>query len=115
MARYDRYQRTAKYSGEFKVSAILLSNLDACTMKSVAESLDIHPVKLSIWRRQYREGLLVADKRKKITKKNASLKESEKVKVLEAEVQRLQLENDILKKWQRFLAEQRKIRIHRQI
>ncbi len=107
MARYNRYQRTAKYSDEFKVSAVLLSNLDACTVKSVAESLDIHPVQLSIWRRQYREGLLVADKRKKIIKKNASLKESDKVKALEAEVQRLQLENDILKKWQRFLAEQR--------
>jgi len=35
------------------------------------------------------------------------LKESDKVKALEAEVQRLKLENDILKKWQRFLAEQR--------
>ena len=84
MARYNRYQRTAKYSDEFKVSAVLLSNLDACTVKSVAESLDIHPVQLSIWRRQYREGLLVADKRKKIIKKNASLKESDKVKALEA-------------------------------
>jgi transposase len=107
MARYNRFQRTSKYSDEFKVSAVLLSNLDACTVKSVAESLDIHPVQLSIWRRQYREGLLVADKRKRIIKKNASLKESDKVKALEAEVQRLELENDILKKWQRFLAEQR--------
>jgi transposase len=108
MARYNRYQRTAKYSDEFKVSAVLLSNLDECTVKSVAESLDIHPVQLSIWRRQYREGLLVSDKRKKIIKKSSSLKESQKVEALQAEIERLKIENDILKKWQRFLAEQRK-------
>lgn len=107
MAKYNRYQRTAKYSDEFKATAVLLSHLDACTVKSVAEDLDIHPVQLSIWRRQYREGDIVSDKRKKVVKMTASLGESQKVEVLEAEIERLKVENDILKKWQRFLAEQR--------
>jgi len=107
MAKYNRYQRTAKYSNEFKASAVLLSYLDGCTVKSVAESLDIHPVQLSIWRRQYKEGLIVSDKRKKIIKKSSTLKESQKIEALQAEIERLKVENDILKKWQRFLAEQR--------
>jgi len=107
MAKYNRYQRTSKYSDEFKATAVLLSHLNDCTVKSVAESLDIHPVQLSVWRRQYKEGLIVFDKRKKVVKKTTALKESQKVEVLQLEIERLKVENDILKKWQRFLAEQR--------
>jgi len=107
MAKYNRYQRTTKYSDEFKATAVLLSHLDECTVKSVAESLDIHPVQLSIWRRLYKEGEIVTDRRTKVVKKTTAIKESEKVEVLQAEIERLKVENDILKKWQRFLAEQR--------
>lgn len=107
MPKYNRYQRTAKYSDEFKATAVLLSHLDECTVKSVAEDLDIHPVQLSIWRKQYRDGEIVSDKRKKVIKVPTSLKESQKVEVLQLEIERLKVENDILKKWQRFLAEQR--------
>ena len=107
MAKYNRYQRTAKYSDEFKAGAVLLSHLEGATVKSVAESLDIHPVQLSIWRRLYKEGKIVTDRRKKIVKHKGLVNEMNKVKVLEAEVERLTVENDILKKWQRFLAEQR--------
>ena len=107
MAKYNRYQRTAKYSDDFKTTAVLLSHLDECTVKSVAEDLDIHPVQLSIWRRQYKEGVIVSDKRKRVIKAPTSLKESQKVEALQLEVERLKVENDILKKWQRFLAEKR--------
>lgn len=107
MAKYNRYQRTTKYSDEFKSTAVLLSHLDECTVKSVAESLDIHPVQLSIWRREYKEGKIVSDKRKKVVKKSAPLEEATRLQILEVEIERLKVENDILKKWQRFLAEQR--------
>ncbi len=107
MAKYNRYQRTAKYTDEFKATAVLLSNLDDCSVKSVAESLDIHPVMLSNWRRMYHEGKIVTDRRRKVVKKSKALNESAKVVTLLAEVERLNKENDILKKWQRFLAEQR--------
>ena len=107
MPKYNRYMRTAKYSDEFKATAVLLSNLDECSVKSVAESLDIHPVMLSQWRRMYHEVKIVTDKRKKVVKKPKTMKESTKVATLLAEVERLKKENDILKKWQRFLAEQR--------
>jgi transposase len=55
----------------------------------------------------HHQGKIVTDKRKKIIKKPKALKESAKVATLLAEIQRLKQENEILKKWQRFLAEQR--------
>ena len=57
--------RTKKYSDEFKSTAFLLSYLDGFSIKSVAESLDIHPVMFSIWRQMVDEGKTVLDKRKK--------------------------------------------------
>ena len=99
--------RTKKYSDEFKATAVLLSYLDDSSVKSVAESLDIHPVMLSNWRRMYHEGKIVTDKRKKLVKKPKALKKGEQVSTLLAEIERLKTENEILKKWQRFLAEQR--------
>ena len=47
MAKYNRYQRTTKYSDEFKATAVLLSHLDECTVKSVAESGERHPKKVA--------------------------------------------------------------------
>ena len=69
MPKYNRSMRTVKYTDEFKATAVLLSHLDDCSVKSVAESLDIHPVMLSNWRRMYHQGKIVTDKRKKIVKK----------------------------------------------
>lgn len=109
MPKYNRYMRTTKYSDEFKATAVLLSYLDDCSVKSVAESLDIHPVMLSNWRRYYAEGKIVVDKRKKIIKKTKTLSENAQIATLRREIERLKKENDILKKWQRFLAEQRQI------
>ena len=61
---------------------------------------------LSRWRKEYREGKLVADKRQKITPMSKEIKELDRVKKLEQENARLRQENDLLKKWQRFLAEE---------
>ena len=61
---------------------------------------------LSRWRKEYREGKLVADKRQKVIPMANDKKELDKVKQLEKENARLRQENDLLKKWQRFLAEE---------
>jgi len=42
MPKYYRNMRTKKYSDEFKATAVLLSLLDDCSVKSVAESLDVN-------------------------------------------------------------------------
>lgn len=106
MARYNNSRKTWQYTEEFKVKAVQLSLLENIQVKEVAATLDIHPFMLSRWRKEYREGKIVADKRKKITSIAQDIKELDRVKKLENENARLRQENDLLKKWQRFLAEE---------
>ncbi|WP_269621600.1 hypothetical protein, partial [Zhongshania sp. BJYM1] len=58
-------------------------------------------------RKEFREGKIVADKRKKLTEaSNKQEKELSRIKRLEAENKKLKQELDLVKKWQRFLAEE---------
>jgi len=106
MPRYNNPRKTWHYSNEFKVKAVQLSLIEGIQVQEVASALDIHPFMLSRWRKEYREGKIVADKRKKITHIAQSRKELNRIKQLEKENARLKEENDLLKKWQRFLAEE---------
>ena len=108
MPRYTQYKRTLKYSQEFKLSAVEMSLIEGVKVGTVAERLDIHPYMLSRWRKEYREGLIVADKRKKITNRRKESKELTELQKLKKENAQLKMEVDLLKKWQRFLAEERK-------
>ena len=106
MSKVTKPRRTWKYDNEFKVKAVLLSLENGVQVKDVAKALDIHPFMLSRWRKEYREGKLVADKRKKVISIRKEKAEISRIKELEFENARLKQENDLLKKWQRFLAEQ---------
>ena len=50
-----------KYSLEFKLKAVRLSDQPGVLIKDVARSLCIHPFMLSRWRKQVRDGELVGD------------------------------------------------------
>lgn len=106
MPRYTKPRRTWHYLNEFKVKAVQLSLLEDVQVKDVAATLDIHPFMLSRWRKEYREGKLVPDKRQKITSMAKDKKELDRIKKLEKEIKQLKQENDLLKKWQRYLAEE---------
>ena len=106
MPRYTQPRRTWHYLNEFKVKAVQLSLLEGVQVQEVAATLDIHPFMLSRWRKEYREGKLKADKRKKIKGLAKDKEELDKIKRLENENARLRQENDLLKKWQRYLAEE---------
>ena len=106
MAKNINPRRTWKHTNEFKVKAVLLSLQEGVQVKEVAETLDIHPIMLSRWRKEYREGKMVADNRKKVISIRKEKSELSKIKKLEKENARLKQENSLLKKWQRFLAEQ---------
>ena len=106
MPKYNNPRRTWKYSNDFKVNAVQLSYVVGVTIKSVAEKLDIHPFMLSRWRKEYREGIIVADKRKKVAGQSKAKKVLTKEQQLERENKALKEELYILKKWQRFLAEE---------
>jgi transposase len=106
MPKYNQPRKTWQYTNEFKVKAVQLTYLDGIQVKKVAETLDIHPFMLSRWRKEYREGKIVADKRQKVTSIKKEKKKLDKIQTLENEVARLKQENDLLKKWQRYLSEQ---------
>lgn len=105
MSSYQRPKKAYKYPDEFKSAAVQMSLVEGVLVNNVANSLDIHPFMLSKWRKEYRDGLIIIDKRRKTSAKTAKLSQ---VKSLEAEVARLKRENALLKKWQRFQAEERK-------
>ncbi|MEL7453899.1 MAG: transposase [Pseudomonadota bacterium] len=86
---------TYKYSDHFKATAVRLSHLPGVAVQDVAASLYIHPFMLSRWRKQMREGLIMAkgtDVEKDVA---AELKELRKVKKA---YERLQVEHELLKK-----------------
>ena len=106
MPKYNQPRKTWQYTNEFKAKAVELTYLDDIKIKDVAETLDIHPFMLSRWRKEYREGRIVANKKQKVTSFSKEKKEMDRLKKLEKENARLRQESDLLKKWQRYLAEQ---------
>jgi transposase len=109
MPRFTKHRKTKQYSNEFKTKAVQLSLIDGIQVQEVAATLDIHPFMLSRWRKEYREGAIMPDKRKKVVSLKKESNELTKLKQLQKENARLKQENDLLKKWQRFLAEERGI------
>jgi transposase len=67
MPKYTKPRKTWQYSNIFKVKAVQLSLIEGVQVREVAVTLDIHPFMLSRWRKEFREGKIVADKRKKVT------------------------------------------------
>lgn len=110
MKRRQQPKRTLRYSDEFKTTAVEMSQQEGVKVKQVAEGLDIHPFMLSRWRKEYREGKFGPSPRRRLVKKrteDAVVSNATELEQLRREVKRLRKENDLLKKWQRYLAEQR--------
>jgi transposase len=61
---------------------------------------------LSRWRKEYRERIIVADKRKKVAGQSKAKKVLTKEQELARENKELKEELFMLKKWQRFFAEE---------
>jgi len=57
MARAGR-RKIQRYSLEFRLTAVRLSQLPGVQVQTVASALDIHPFMLSRWRKQVRDGVL---------------------------------------------------------
>lgn len=117
MPAYKNQKKTKQYSLEFKRSAVEMSLEEDVQVQQVAERLDIHPFMLSRWRKEYREGQLKPSRQpSRVVKTNVSKakkaastpQESSELRKLKRENERLKKELDLVKKWQRFLAEQEK-------
>ena len=109
MPRYTHPRKTWFYPIDFKIKAVELSLKDDVMSKDVAEALDIHPLMLSRWRKEYREGKYKNVPKYKteqdVMKSLPTKKELKAIEKLKKENERLKLENALLKKWQRYLAQ----------
>lgn len=88
-----------RYSEQFKVTAVRLSQVPDVLVRDVADALDIHPFMLSRWRRLAREGVLMIKGVKLDVETAAELK---RLRQIEKEYAILKEEHALLKKAIRF-------------
>ncbi len=113
MAKILCKERVVEYSVDFKIKVVQLTNgLDACATQ-IAEILELHPVMVYRWRQEYREGKFIASPTRKISmtkqpsEKQPSKDAQAELARLRKEVVDLKKENDFLKKWDRYLKDQK--------
>ena len=89
-----------KYSDEFKLTAVRLSQQPGLQVKTVAAALEIHPFMLSKWRKDVREGLIRG--RAPTGPPPGPAREIAQLQALEKAHALLQEEHELLKKAIRF-------------
>jgi transposase len=92
-------RKIARYGEKFKATAVKLSSLPGVLIQDVASALDVHPFMLSLWRKQVREGVIVARASKLDVETTAELR---RLKELERRYKVLREEHELLKKAIRF-------------
>ena len=101
-------KKLPRYSLEFKQKAVKLTQLPGMEVQVVAEALDIHPVMLSRWRQEAREGRLrgaETGQQSEVKAVQVPVRELRRLQALEREHALLQEEHELLKKAIRFCSE----------
>ena len=97
-------RKTNRYGDRFKATAVKLSSVPGVLIQDVAAALDIHPFMLSLWRKQVRDGVIVAKASKLDVETKAELK---RLRELERQYKILKEEHELLKKAIRFASDQK--------
>lgn len=92
-------RRVQRYSPEFKLTAVRLSQQPGIEVQAVAAALDIHPFMLSKWRKQVRDGVLRGKGR---DLRVPPAREIRRLQALERAHAVLQEEHELLKEFIRF-------------
>ena len=96
-------RKVQRYSLEFKLKAVKLSQLRGVEVQAVAEALEIHPFMLSRWRKEARDGVLRGRVSLPSTvKKTPPAREMKRFQALRRAHAVLQEEHALLKKLIRF-------------
>lgn len=96
-------RKIQKYSVEFKVTAVRLSQQPGLEVQAVARALEIHPFMLSKWRKDVRDGRLRGAAKAVVPPQLK--RESQRLQQLEREHALLQTEHALLQKAIRFCSE----------
>jgi transposase len=100
-------KRLPRYSLDFKLKAVRLTEVPGLQVQAVAEALDLHPVMLSRWRQERREGRLRAAAAQPQVSKRL-VREIQRLQELERAYELLREEHELLKKAIRFCSERRR-------
>jgi transposase len=84
---------------------VKLSSVPGVLIKDVAAALDIHPFMLSLWRKQVRDGVIVAKSARLDVQTKAELK---RLREMERKYKVLKEEHELLKKAIRFASDRRR-------
>jgi transposase len=98
-------RKTRRYGDRFKATAVKLSSLPGVLIQDVAAALDSHPFLLSLWRKQVRDGVIVAKAPKIDIQMKAELK---RLRELERQFKILKEEHELLKKAIRFASDRKR-------
>jgi len=103
-------RKVHRYTDEFKLTAVRLSQQPGVQVQTVAAALEIHPFMLSKWRKAARDGLL----RGSLPNAPAAgpAREIAALQVLERQYAALKEEHDLLKKAIRFWSARKAIASH---
>ena len=95
-------RKVQRYSLEFKLKAVKLSQLKGIEVQAVADALEIHPFMLSRWRKEARDGVLRGRVSVPKTVKTPPAREMKRFQKLHRAHALLQEEHALLKKLIRF-------------
>jgi len=103
-------KKLPRYSLEFKRKAVKLTQIAGLEVQVVAEALDIHPVMLSRWRQEAREGRLrgTEPRPREVLVPEVPIRELKRLQALEREHALLQEEHELLNNAIRFCSERRR-------
>jgi len=104
MSRKEKYDY---YDDWFKATAVELGELPGVYAKDVAEVLDIHPIMLYRWKKEYREGDIMKKPVKAILD-SETRKELKRLQKIEKSHKTLQMEHALLKKSIQFCSDRKK-------
>ena len=104
MARKTKYDF---YDDAFKATAVELGGLPGVYAKDVAEVLDIHPIMLYRWKKEYRDGVIMKKQSKGSLDKSVD-EELKRLRKLKKEHERLKMKHELLKKSIQYCSDQKK-------
>ena len=100
-------KKVHRYSLEFKLKAVKLSQLKGVEVQAVADALDMHPFMLSRWRKEARDGVLRGSVIVKSRLRKTPAREIRRLQALQRAHALLQEEHALLKKAVRFCSTRR--------
>ncbi len=95
------------YGDQFKATAVELGALSGVHAQDVAAVLDIHPVMLYRWKKQYRHGEIMAKATKGVLE-SETREELARLRKVEKAHERLKMEHELLKKSIQYSLERKK-------